>query len=327
MNDSELEHKFIFLHHQVTYYFIIYITPIGIVGNIITVLISIRKNLNKTNMGFFYITMAVTNLMQLLFYVFIQESHEVFKYNPLIESDFSCKILMYIRRIIRQASPLIEAIMTFDRLLSVYIPRKTFFHKWQFMLILFSIILGLFSVINISNLFFYVESIFDPYENRTELYCTSSTFNMELTDVTSTVLRTFIPFVTMLLFNILIAKKMMGSKAKIAASGKSLRRQYQFTITVIGMNGFFLILNLPLSIYFIIKYFGIKYLAIIGEFVYAIVYCLSTLHYASLFFICIFCNSIFLNELLVTLRIKKNVISQVSPSATNGTRQTSNSKR
>lgn len=267
--------------------------------------------------------MAVANLLQLIFYIFVQESNEIFTYDLTIESNFSCKISMFLRRVIRQISPLVETIMTLDRFLSVYFPKKSFFHKRVFMSILIIGFLTSFAFIDIGNLFFYLEIKFNKTTNQTVSSCKSEKFISEFSDLTATILRTILPFLVMLVFNILIAKKMINSRSKIASSSKSLRKQYQFTITVTGMNVVFLFLNLPLSIFFIMKYCKISSFSLQEEFIYAVVYAISTLHYSSLFFIGLICNSIFLNEILTTLRIKKAKFSQVSPSGTNGTLPTS----
>ena len=59
---------------------------------IIAAFIFRRRNLNKTNMGFFYFWICVFNAFTLLFYLFIVESDLFLNYNLSRINDVSCKV-------------------------------------------------------------------------------------------------------------------------------------------------------------------------------------------------------------------------------------------
>lgn len=317
------------LQFRINYYFILIVVPIGIITNVFSIVISIRKNMNKTNMGFFNISMALGNILQLCFYSFVLGAEIWFNFNLANFSDFTCKSINFSRRIIRQIPPLIETIMTIDRFVNVFYPKRfTLMNKKSFLLLLITISCLIFALIDISNLFYYLEIKYqfsaDSTSYKTIKHCTGTSLIMELSDIGAILLRTILPFMIMLILNILIIKRILKTRLRSTSvnyrvnncyslSSRTYKRQYQYTLTVIGMNGTFLLLNFPLAFLIITKYVYLRYYQItylynldLFNLIFTIFYSISTLHYASLFFINIFCNNLFYNEIrmIIISRIK-----------------------
>lgn len=310
---------YINLSNNVDMYYKLSIVPIGILSNLITILVSMQKGMNKTNMGFFYNCIATANIAQLVFYLFIQKSKHIFNYDLYLLSDVSCKIFKFLRRIIRQLSPLIDTVMTLERFMSVYYPSRMANWRNKSLPIKF-IISGIliFAFIDTSNLFYYLETkvhnSHDLAQNFATKVCTSSRQVLEFSDIGANVLRLFLPFILMSILNMLIIKKMIGSKSKLGlnlvTNSLSSKRQNNFTIAVINMNGMFLILNLPLSVFFICKYSNLEKFNSskhkdIFVLIFTICYEISTLHYVSLLFMSLKFNHTFLNEFKKIFRLTK----------------------
>jgi hypothetical protein len=110
--------------NSIDFYFTWIMVPIGFATNIISISIFSSKKLLKTNNGFFNFLIAISNTFTLLFYFFVYKSVTVFQLDLFIQSPLACRFFMFIRRVSRGLSPTIESIMTLERFLSVYFPRR-----------------------------------------------------------------------------------------------------------------------------------------------------------------------------------------------------------
>lgn len=273
---------------QINFYFLTFLLPIGLAGNILSFYICSTKKLTRTKLGFFIKLMAIANVLKLIYMIFFQYPDVFFSYNLTKRSDNWCRIIMYLRRVIRKLSPYIEILMTIDRFIAIfYYKNHTLSTKNSFFIKFFIGILFFFLVIDSPNLFTYKldsnikKCVPDP---KAEFY----------NDISASIFRIFIPFTTMLILNIILSRKIFKTKSKITS--KKIRSN--FTVTVISLNFMFLILNLPLSIFFIFKlvYLGPKNYSDstdLLETIFAICYDISTLYYASLFFVNFFKNKLF----------------------------------
>ena len=114
----------------IDHYFALITIPVGIIFNTLSVFIFLRKNLNKTNMGFFNFCLSISNSFTLIYFIFVSDSRIFFSYDLKIKNDFLCRIIPFLRRVIREVSPWIEVLITFDRLIYVKFPtRFKFMHK------------------------------------------------------------------------------------------------------------------------------------------------------------------------------------------------------
>lgn len=318
MNDSSLESKLDNIYLAINYYFILIIVPIGIVTNMICILIFSRSNMNKTNMGFFNILLALSNILTLLFYMFLQNSSSLFGYDLSLSSDLCCKLYFYLRRNIRELAPTIECLLSFDRFINVCYPKRfNIFANKIFRLKLILFVLFVLAVLNIENLFFYLNVKYTNSSGgkiREIRVCTASESILIASDMISAVLRTFIPFVIMTVLSTCIITKVIAIKRNLNKSKKhkSMKKEYQFTITIISMNISFLLMSLPEAIGYILKNFYFLQSSnndesyYIVNFVFKISYIVSTSHYCVLFFFNFFHNILFRNEIFSLFRFKPN---------------------
>jgi hypothetical protein len=110
--------------NTIDFYFTWIIVPIGFVTNAISILVFARTKLLKTNMGYFNLLLSISNLLTLLFYFFVYKSSTVLNLDLSVQTLTGCKLFMFIRRVLRELSPIIETVMTLDRFLSINYPKK-----------------------------------------------------------------------------------------------------------------------------------------------------------------------------------------------------------
>lgn len=285
------------LTNQINYYFAITIVPIGIITNAISVCVFLRKSLSVTNMGLFNLLISAANFITLVYYLFVSESNLVFRYDLLTLSDPGCRILMMFRRVIRELAPVVELVMTFERFMSVYYPKRFIIvQKRSFLLALIGAIFAFCCILSFENFFYYLD-----VKNGTRS-CTGVELVTVSSDLMSATLRTFIPFFIMFSMNILMVRRLITRKM-IRSSSKS-RREYQFTISVVSMNALFLILNFPVSILYIVRIFfmGSKsHAAQVVNFAWNIAYLIATFHYVLTNLTNLIFNRLFREELVKIL--------------------------
>jgi hypothetical protein len=320
--------------------FLMYTTvAFGVLTNILCIIVFARPNFKKTNMGVFYINISAWNIIFLLFYMLVIDSHNTFNYNVALFSDTVCKLSIFFKRVIREMPPWIEAYLTVDRYLAVCHPHK--FKKFRDRKYITPICFGLFAflcVISIENLWYHVkhhikpshEGIstaqlgFEPYINVSEhLFLSKCTTNEALaltSDLISILLRVILPGFLMCIFSYLIVSAVLKSKKKLASrkqstvseSKKNVKksRESTFTNTVVYMNIIFLILNTPVTIMMIvINFYYMDYDilddAIIGN-VYLVTYDLSNFYYSLRFVFNLIFNRLFQDEFFLMFNLKKS---------------------
>jgi hypothetical protein len=279
------------ISNEATYYFSVIVVPIGIVVNIFSSVVFLRKNIRSTNMAFYNQMISIVNTLTLLYYMLVYNSALVLGNNFFNVSDWLCKLLYFIRRVIRQIAPIIESVMTVDRLMTVYFPFKfKFIQKKKFILAFNAAILFVFAGLDYENLQFYLNI---TYKNSTvngtrsqivaSKSCTASRFVQVQADLVATFLRIIIPFSVCISCNILIARKLKTKKA--IRSNNKARKENNFTRNVMMLNFWFLILNMPEGILYVVKdvYSFFDPLTMpsgqIVTFCWNIVYLLTVLHY------------------------------------------------
>lgn len=115
------------LADSITYYFLFVTMPFGFLGNFISIFIYIRPNLNrKTNTGFLYSWLCVTNMIAIAWYMFVFRSNLLFDYTVTM---MPCGISNFLRRTTLNAVPWMQAIISFDRFMAVVFPSNRFMKK------------------------------------------------------------------------------------------------------------------------------------------------------------------------------------------------------
>ena len=245
------------LGNKIDYYFALVTIPIGIIFNTISVFIFLRKNLNKTNMGFFNFCLSISNSFTLIYFIFVSDSKILFNYDLTNKNDVLCRIILFARRVLREISPWIEVLITFDRLIYVKFPtRFKFMHKKLILAEIMGFMLLILSVISIENFFHSIKTTVKiipvlTSKNMTNNTITKSDFSSTCTgsndillasDLISIILRTFIPIITMVVLNYILITFVLHTKSKIKNNQNKAycSRQLNFTLTVIAMDTYFL---------------------------------------------------------------------------------------
>ena len=220
-------------------------SAIGMPANLLSVFIFARLMRNKTNMGFLYMCQSAIDFFLILCYLLLFQSSLTLGINLSIYNDFWCKLIKFLRRFLINMSSWMAVFTTFDRFIFVLYgntDRFKFMKKKRYLTLCILSIQFVMLVSNIPNLFFYMNK-----------GCTADYAIIVSTDIISILFRTYIPFILMILFNIVMIKKTFN-RAKVSIARKitnSTRKEYQFTLAVIAYDIFFIALNFPRSLYFI----------------------------------------------------------------------------
>jgi hypothetical protein len=308
------------LTNSINYWFLAFAIPIGAVSNLLAYIVYSRKRLNKTNIGFFNKSMAIFNMFTLLFSL-LMYSGLFFPFDFNSNSDFSCQFIMYSRKAIREFGPLLETLFTLDQFLNVIYPGKFFFMKKNRNILL--IILGILAfllLVNGVNFEFYVETkrtSFLSTRNLTMMWITKSCMADIVATLTSDMilctLRCFLPMVVMGILNVFIVRKLkQSSKMRTVDKNSQENKDEQFTRTLVRLNALFATLNLPLATIYVIKdaYFYIAkpdMAYILINFAWAMSFNLATLHYVHFFFLNLYFNRLFRQELMIIVYGSKRV--------------------
>jgi hypothetical protein len=110
------------------YYPVLVALPVGVLGNIFSLYIYTRPNLNKkTNTGFLYAWLCIFNLIFMLYFVFVlRATNSLFAYSLFGYWVFlPCGLMTYFLRIIFCLVPWMQVIISFDRFFLVVYPHKS----------------------------------------------------------------------------------------------------------------------------------------------------------------------------------------------------------
>lgn len=268
MLKMSLENYYNKLSDQINFYFSTVIIPIGILLNSLTILvftfgekskINVNSNITLLNIGHCtYDTLALLNSI-----LFSQMLPSI-GINVMNYSLSNCLALNWWRRTIGQATSWLQVVLTFERFVSVvYVNRFTFFKsKFVVIGILFSTftILGF---VNIGQFWFYIEakqSVNNTANMTANQVCTSSNSVALATDLINVFFRFLIPFIVMLTMNILLSRSLFRSKKRTNAKSQQLsnsasfKRERNYTITIIGFNCVFFVLNIPWAIWYVLSH-------------------------------------------------------------------------
>lgn len=308
----------------INFYFSIIIIPIGIVLNILTIIIfSTQKNRerNISNMNILYIALCVYDILALFNSVLFAQLLPSLDIILINYSDILCKLLSLWRKTIIQSPSWIQVLITVDRFRSVVCyNRFTFLKKKSTLIIMLILIFVIFLVVNMDQIWFYTipvvnfNVVFDASLNQSQnvttqsLLCTSTSEVSLATDTINVIFRFFVPFFLMLVMNILLSKNVIDSKKKTNHNKiRSFRRECNYTLTVIGLNLIFFLLNLPWAIWYILSHInslqtpnGIISLNFLNGIAYSIFY----LNNLSSFFLNLIFNRLFRKQLFNLLKFK-----------------------
>lgn len=203
------------------------------------------------------------------------------------------------RRFFLHASSGMVLLSTFDRFTFVLYGHEKRLKFIKNKLALSGCILILFSIIallDIPNLMFYISNG----------VCLGNDDVIISSDIISILIRTYLPFAIMIIFNVLMIRKLFKNKRVTLRQTSLTRKEYQFTVAVIAYDVYFFVFNFPISIYYILYdlnlFLGVlrrdsmlsaKY-TFLGAITSNLAVCIQTFS----FFIYLGCNKIFRHEFL-----------------------------
>ena len=338
------------LSGDIDYYFALFTILPGIVFNLLAFCVFSRRRLVTTPFGLYSTCLSIVNTFILTYYIFFTDSNIFFNYNLTYESNVACKLITFLRRVIRQIPQYIECLITLDRFLSVLFPCRFLLKKKPSFIIASILLVTLvLALMNAGNFWYSIHTYHSVYHttipsqspsnnftaNSTtkinyvinqlvvKQYCTADRHMLLVNDLTSLILRTLLPACIMLVLDVFIVRTLFVNKARLSASQSMkakvpsskfsrlcssqrsrLSKEYQFTYSVGTMNAVFLLLNIPVSVTYILKNFyepngntQPSFMQIRIGFAYLVAYKLANLHYASLFFSNLAFNHLFRQEL------------------------------
>lgn len=245
-NTSQIEYLN-WLSGQIAYYYLVISAPIGIPINLLSIVIFWRLMRNKNNMGFLGICQSTVDLTLLIcFLVLIKSSPLIFTPSLASRSSALCAFLTYLRRFLIHASSWIPVLITFDRFTFIVYGHGSRFNFMKSKPKLIAIILVIFTIIavvDIPNLFYYVSSG----------VCTADYGMIILSDLVSITFRTYIPFALMLIFNVCVVRRILKNNRNIVKRNVLSGKEYQFTMAVISYDVYFIAINFPVSVYYVVK--------------------------------------------------------------------------
>lgn len=251
------------LSNLVNFWFSAIMVPIGVVLNILTILIF--SSAKQGNDSILYIALSVYDILCLFTSTFTQLLPAL-NINISNYSDIPlCRLFNILRKAIAQSPSWVQVVITIDRFRSVVCPSKLDFfrNKRNLTLILISIIFILIAV-NSGYLWFYLtEEVamppsFDKNPNKIKnttarkntSVCFSSVQAQTATDIINVLFRLCLPVVIMFVMNIILTRSLILSKRKFLTPNGSLKREFNYTLTVIGLNLIFCVLNMPWAIWY-----------------------------------------------------------------------------
>lgn len=218
---------------------------IGIPSNCLAAIIFVRLSKNKTNMGFLYIWQCLIDIFIQVFILLIYQSRRIFGMSLNNQSNSMCMFITFLQRFVPRLSSWLTVLITFERFIFVLYDHKEKYKLMKSKLFLTGIIFVIFVFIAISSipsLFYYMKAG----------SCTADFAIVLSSDISSIFMRVVAPFLLTLTFNVIMIRKIIKSKrtAKPLSQNNS-RKENDFTLSVMAYDIYFLILNIPLSIYLI----------------------------------------------------------------------------
>ena len=295
---------------QVTYIFQciqLIVGVLGIIGNILAFIVFSRPNLKRHSYSFYCRVMAIFD-MGILVYTFRNWAAYVLEANLDIVSLFFCTITLFVVYILGDQSILMLTFITADRMLTiVYMNRFSFLKKrwFQWFIIFLGVVYNV--LINLMLPINYRLVEIDLGTNSSESFKLCFLHTQIIVNQTWIHLANFF-FLNILVNNILNIKIIwfiVSSRRNVARiSNHSTYRDRKFAITSIGLNLTSLILKLPLCIAFlIINSIVINFDQLIA--IQTIVITIGIIDNGFSFIINFFVNSIFHDEFLALIGIRK----------------------
>ena len=240
-----------YISNQIKFYLSIIFIPTGLILNLFSMFIYRRRKFRNNQTAFLSSWLILFETISLIF------GFLIFTYLPTIgidlytKSNYICKLLSFSRRMGAQCASWSQATCTLDRFLTLKFLNKfnLLKNKVRNMVIITIIMLISLSIINIGNIFYRLDYV--NKNNKTQVSCSAAIVVLFTTDLISILLRNILPFVLMMILNVIITIDFVKLKSKFD-NKKGNKRQLQFTFTIICMNFISFVFYTPLSVVYVI---------------------------------------------------------------------------
>ena len=284
------------------------IIGIGIIANILCIIVFLRKTFRNNSISTYCIGLAICELLTIP--AFITDVYNL-SYNIYLpdHSNWFCKLYFYIVCFLASIQSWIMVAFSVDKLLSMRVNTIAILKKKWFQC---SVVVGIVCFSN--GLFLYVPILLRVRDIAPGIpFCDPNTipfFNVHLfLYIFET---TLIPFIVMTITSILTIRLLIKSRNSVANNGQVANdrkyRDRKYAISSISLNITFIILRLPLTIFYIL--FG--YYSLYDPYFYKVIYLFYYLDMSMNFFIHMLSNSLFRREFLVLFRSAKETITTLT---------------
>ena len=278
----------------------------GVVGNAFSFIIFSRKKFRVTFFSVYFRILAFTDTFTLLF--IINDFSATYLNEDIQNSSFiMCKMFYYFIYSISPISAWILVTVSLDRMLNIIKPNQYLFMKKKKTQI--TICFGIF----VLNMVYYIpQAIFKEYQ---QVNLSNSSADIEykcvgldeekIVDWMDLFNSTIMPFILMIIFTTITVKRLFESRSKNLSGHIGIKnRDVKFALTSISLNVFFFLFNLPVCIFHVLTHYIIFDDADFSLLNIIILFCFY-LNFGIVFYVNVFTNPLFRNELFVFLRIKK----------------------
>ena len=263
-------------------------------------------------MGFYNILMSTFNILSLIFIYLYFFPPSAGQQDLLLNSNFSCTSITYLLRIFTQVPSWINVMVSGDITISILFPNKFKYLKQKKVISL--IVACLFvaiSIFNAPNLLFKIgnqivllsNETFEARSNNT--ICGSNKEILFVRYITIILLRLVFPIILAFISNAILITKLFRSRKNIH-SKTSLKKEYQFALTIVMLNFAFIVTETPYiwgAVHMLID--QVKELDVVislstiaqTKMDYNSSFMFSTITYGSLFFVNAIFNRIFRKEI------------------------------
>jgi hypothetical protein len=242
------------LTRDLLYITCIVLIPTGVAFNSISIVVFSQKKLRKQMMSFYYIVLAILDLLVLAVY-FISFYYFTLGIDITLVSTLMCKLFSYLFRVTTQLTSWWQLFMTIDRAFLVKYPKRfKMLKKRRTLCALLACLLATLTLVNFANFVFEVAdsgSTFSSDTNKTThaivmiKMCKTNTIISLIRDSLSQLFRTIIPYVLMIIFNFLLIRTVLNSKKRLGRCDKA-KREYYFAFSLIANNVIYFVALSPL---------------------------------------------------------------------------------
>lgn len=267
----------------------------GLISNLIGLITFSRKKFSKFSNRYIYITILLVDTTFLFYRAFDKLLSWVLNFFLSSISQFSCKITKFITYSYFPISVYLLIWISIERFISIKYPNmKLIKNKFaQFWIIL---------IVVIYNCIIYipVPLFFSLTNNTNNTICYLSDDYSNLIKIIDLLQSTVLPFILMVVFSLLLMHTIFQSRLRILRMTRQLdrsrlKKDIKFAITSITLNALFIVLNLPLNVFELMKINSD-----LREYFYFVFFFGSCVNFHVLFF----SNPIFRKEVVCLFRIK-----------------------